>query len=200
MNADQTLRLWVTQERAVLRAVGSGAGWGPQRVEHVLGKPGLQVVREMREGVIPVPAHAHVNRYCIAQEQPGACDVLGILDADLLNPGGTVHGGWMATLLDSAMGSAVMTTLPPNWGYATASMPTEYLKPLRLGVVMVKASARISDPRTAAALVATRRPVVVASAEVVGPDGLVYATATGTYRVFRTAAAHPPLNEGEQQL
>ena len=41
-----------------------------------------------------------------------------------------MHGGYAATLLDSAMGLAVHTTLPPATGYATVDLKVTYLRPL----------------------------------------------------------------------
>lgn len=38
------------------------------------------------------------------------------------NPMGTVHGGYLATLLDSALGSAVLTLLPAEQAYTTAQL------------------------------------------------------------------------------
>ena len=44
---------------------------------------------------------------------------------------GTVHGGWIALLLDTAMGCAVHSVLPPGHAYATIEMKTVYVRPLR---------------------------------------------------------------------
>lgn len=47
------------------------------------------------------------------------------------NPMGTVHGGWIATLLDSAAACAVHTTLQPGEAYTTLELKVSYLKALR---------------------------------------------------------------------
>ncbi len=49
---------------------------------------------------------------------------------DHYNPLGTVHAGYAATLLDSVMGLAVHTTLPPATGYATVDLKVTYLRPM----------------------------------------------------------------------
>ena len=49
---------------------------------------------------------------------------------DFANPLGTVHGGICATLLDSAMGCAVHTTLPPGAGYTTLELKVNYIRPV----------------------------------------------------------------------
>ena len=60
-------------------------------------------------------------------------------DARMLNPLGSVHGGIAATLLDSCMGCAVHTTLPPGTGYTTAQLNVHYLRPMRPGMGRVRA-------------------------------------------------------------
>ncbi len=50
--------------------------------------------------------------------------------AAFLNPLGTVHGGWIATLLDAAMGCAVHSTLRPGQLYTTTSMTVNYVRAL----------------------------------------------------------------------
>jgi uncharacterized protein (TIGR00369 family) len=56
---------------------------------------------------------------------------LVVLDAapsqEFLNPLGTVHGGWISTLLDSAMGSAVHSTLKPGHRYTTIDMTISFV-------------------------------------------------------------------------
>jgi uncharacterized protein (TIGR00369 family) len=60
-------------------------------------------------------------------------------DERLLNPLGTVHGGYAATLLDSALGCAVHTTLAPGEGYTTLGLEVKYARAITLetGVVRV---------------------------------------------------------------
>ena len=79
---------------------------------------------------------------------PGAVGVAGLLDMGIesvergrvrftlrtqpafSNPRGTLHGGITATLLDSAMGCAVLSTLPPGVGYTTVDLSVTYLRPV----------------------------------------------------------------------
>jgi uncharacterized protein (TIGR00369 family) len=49
------------------------------------------------------------------------------------NPLGTVHGGVIATVLDSAAGCAVHSTLPAGWGYTSLDLTTKYLRPVTVG-------------------------------------------------------------------
>lgn len=192
MKANEVLKVWMGQENVTMARVKAGRGWGPQEPADVAGKSGLRVLREMREGCIPVPRSALENCYCLVQEDPGAATIQGAPDARHLNPMGTVHGGWMSTLLDSAMGSAVMSTLPPDWGYATAGLSVDFRRGLRPGVQRVRAYGRLGSSERAAATAlrqpgSPRRILVAAAADLVGPDGAVYASAAATFHVFRTA-------------
>ncbi len=64
------------------------------------------------------------------------------------NPLGSVHGGWYATLLDSALGCAVHTMLPAGQGYTTAE----------LGINIVRAASPKSGPLRAIGQVHPLRP------------------------------------------
>jgi len=56
------------------------------------------------------------------------------------NPLGTVHGGVLATLLDSATGCAVHSVLPAGFGYTSMDLTTKYLRPVTADTGMVIAT------------------------------------------------------------
>ncbi|HZY69615.1 MAG TPA: PaaI family thioesterase [Thermoplasmata archaeon] len=64
----------------------------------------------------------------------GKCTVRGLVEARHLNINGVVHGGVYATILDTAMGGAVVTTLGPDEVTATTSLYVEFFRPAREGV------------------------------------------------------------------
>ena len=68
-----------------------------------------------------------------------------------LNPMGTVHGGWIATILDSAMACAVHSTLSAGQIYTTTAMTINYVRPLFAdsGAVRCEATAIYSGARMA---------------------------------------------------
>ena len=92
-----------------------------------------------------------------------------------LNPMGTVHGGWFATLLDSALGCAVHTCMQPGRGYTTAELGINMVKALTPKVQRVRAEGRV---------IHSGRQLATAEARLVGPDGTLYAHATTTCLVF----------------
>lgn len=90
------------------------------------------------------------------------------------NPLGTVHGGWIATLLDSACGCVVHSMLKPGQTYTTLELKTVFHKALTAGTP-VRAEGRI---------VQIGRRAGFSEAELRGLDGKLYATATSTCLVM----------------
>jgi uncharacterized protein (TIGR00369 family) len=88
---------------------------------------------------------------------------------------GTVHGGWYATLLDSAMGCAVHTLMPPGRAYTTAEMSVKLVRAIKPTVVRVRAEGQVLH---------CGRQLATAQAQLVGPDGTLYAHASTTCLVF----------------
>ena len=87
------------------------------------------------------------------------------------NPMGTVHGGIAATLLDSALGCAVQTTLDEGVGYTTISLEVKYLRPIRLDAGELRAEATV---------IHAGRRQATAEARLTDRAGRVLATATTT--------------------
>ena len=91
------------------------------------------------------------------------------------NPLGSVHGGWYATLLDSALGCAVQSTLPVGYSYTT----------VELGMNIVRAASSATGPlRATASVVHSGRQLATAEARIVGADDRLYAHGTTTCLVF----------------
>jgi uncharacterized protein (TIGR00369 family) len=91
---------------------------------------------------------------------------------------GGLHGGWYATLLDSCLGCAVHTTLPPGRAYTTLEVKFNLVRALAAtgaDVPLVRAEGRV---------VHGGRQTATAEGRLVGPDGRLYAHATSTCLVF----------------
>src|SRR4029450_4147608 len=59
------------------------------------------------------------------------------------NPIGVVHGGYAATLLDSALGCAVHTTLPAGVAYTSQTLEVKYLRPITRHPGVVRCEAEV---------------------------------------------------------
>lgn len=91
------------------------------------------------------------------------------------NPLGTVHGGWIATLLDSAVGCAIHTTLPAGKAYTTLELKLNFVRPLTQAVSLIRAEGRV---------IHAGRQVATAEGKLIGADGKLYAHATTTCLIF----------------
>ncbi|MEU3421567.1 PaaI family thioesterase [Streptomyces murinus] len=98
---------------------------------------------------------------------------------DFANPLGTVHGGIAATLLDSAMGCAVHTTLPAGVGYTTLELKVNYIRAARTDGQTLKAEGTV---------IHAGRRTATAEGKVLDDQGKLIAHATTTCIVLGTAA------------
>lgn len=80
---------------------------------------GLDLLSRIADGSLPSPSIGVTVGFRLAEVEEGRAVFVGGWAEHLLNPAGTLHGGWYGTLLDSAMGCAVHSTLPAGSGYTT---------------------------------------------------------------------------------
>lgn len=100
---------------------------------------GLEIMRRVASGQLPPPGIATLLGMDVEDVDDGFASFVLEPDARMLNPIGSVHGGIAATLLDSCMGCAVHTTLPPGAGYTTAQLNVHYLRAMQPGMGQVRA-------------------------------------------------------------
>ena len=86
-----------------------------------------------------------------------------------------IHGGYLATLLDTALGCAVQTKLAQNIGYGTIELKINYVRKL------VAETGRLVCVGT---VLHAGRTMFTAEAKVAGPDGKLYAHGSGTFLVY----------------
>ncbi|WP_162570535.1 PaaI family thioesterase [Variovorax sp. SRS16] len=157
----------------------AGPGPGVARPEQIAGKTGLEMMEAMLRGDIPYAAIAKTLDFTLMSVAPGRAVFQGAPLAQHLNPLGTIHGGWFATLLDSALGCAVHTMMPPGRGYTTAELGVNLVKALTPKVPRVRAEGKV---------IHCGRQLATAEARLVGADGTLYAHATTTCLVFEMAS------------
>ncbi|MFD8672687.1 PaaI family thioesterase [Streptomyces seoulensis] len=140
------------------------------------GRSGLEVLRMFVEGRFPQAPICGTLGFRLVAAEHGRAVFVGEPAEHLLNPMGTVHGGFLATLLDSALGSAVMSTLPAGRAYTT----------IQLGVNMVRpVFPDTPSLRCEGTVIHAGRTTATAEARVIGSeDGKLYAHATTTCAVF----------------
>lgn len=134
---------------------------------------GIQQLQRMLDGYMPVPI-AQTLGYRATEVTSGRVVFEGTPTLAAYNPIGTVHGGWMATLLDSACACAVHSMLKPGQAYTTLEIKTVFHRALKAGIP-VRAEGRI---------VQMGRRAGFSEADLRGEDGTLYATATSTCLVM----------------
>ena len=169
------IETWLAQEQEVLARMEAGPGPGVARPEQIIGLTGLQMMQAMLRGEIPYAAIAKTLDFAIIEVSEGRAVFQGTPGPAHLNPMGTIHGGWYATLLDSALGCAVHTMMPPGRAYTTAELGVNLVRAIGPKVTRVRAEGKV---------IHCGRQLATAEARIVGPDGTLYAHATTTSLVF----------------
>jgi uncharacterized protein (TIGR00369 family) len=91
---------------------------------------GLDYMRALVAGELPRPPIAVVMNMGPIELEEGRVVFAGEPGEEHYNPIGMVHGGYAATILDSALGCAVHTTLPAGAGYTSLGLEVKYLRPI----------------------------------------------------------------------
>ena len=116
-------------------------------------RTGLELMRGIMTGELPAPPIAQLLGFGIDRVDEGnVVFTMDPLEAHQ-NPLGTVHGGIISTLLDSAMGCAVHTTLPPGGMYTTLELKVNFLRPSFAGGARLLAEGTVLHRGSTAVLV-----------------------------------------------
>lgn len=181
--ASPTAEDWSREAEAVLARLRSARGAGVARRDEVAALDGLALMQAMLRGELPYPHIADTMDFLMVDVDRGRAVFQGRPQRRHLNPMGTVHGGWYATLLDSAVGCAVHTTMPVGRAYTTAE----------LSVNLVRGAVVDGEPlRAIGQVIHSGRQLATAEGRIVDAAGRVYAHATTTCLVFPM----PPAAEG----
>jgi uncharacterized protein (TIGR00369 family) len=167
---------WTAQQQASRqRSIAGGGKPGLARMEQLMGKSGREILEAMMFGELPYPPMNETMNMTLLEVDNGRALFQGIPLPQHYNPLGTVHGGWFATLLDSALGCAVQTTLPAGRSYTTAELSINIVRP---------ASHKTGPLRAVATLIHGGRQIATAEARIEDEKGKLYAHATTTCFVF----------------
>lgn len=144
--------------------------------EDAAAQSGLKQVRAMLSAGIQPPMNEKLG-IALIEADYGHAVFEATPDSTVYNPMGTVHGGFVATILDSACGIAVHTATEPGYGYTTLDLKVSYLRPLTNRSGIVQATGR---------LLSIGKRAAFAEATLHDGDGKLCATATSTLLVFET--------------
>lgn len=140
---------------------------------------GLDFLRALLAGEFPAPPIAGTLGFTMVHVEPGVAVFEGETGEHQYNPLGSIHGGYFATLLDSALGCAVMSRLPAGRGYTTTQLNVHMVRP---------AFAHTGTLRCEATALHVGRTVATAEARLTSvSDGKLYAHGTTTCAIFPTS-------------
>ncbi len=101
---------------------------------------GLEFLQGMMAKGVRAPM-AETLGFTLVEVGDGFAVFEGRVKEDFYNPQGIGHGGYAASLLDSALGCAVQTKLPKNTPYGTVELKINYIRPVLVECGLVRATA-----------------------------------------------------------
>jgi uncharacterized protein (TIGR00369 family) len=104
---------------------------------------GLDYLRGIIDGRFPAPPISRVLGFALVEVEEGRAVFAVQPEERHYNPIGLVHGGLLATLLDSAMGCAVHSTLASAGAYTTLEIKVNFTRPVRMDTGLLRAEAKI---------------------------------------------------------
>ena len=138
---------------------------------------GLEYLQALQSGQLPAPPISVLMGFWLVEVSEGRA-VFGAEPAEYhYNPIGTVHGGLAATLIESALGCAVHSTLPAGVAYTTLELKVNYLRPMtsKTGTVYCEGKVIYVGGR-----------VATAEARLTDADGKLYEHGTTTCIILRS--------------
>lgn len=135
---------------------------------------GIEYLERVKKSGAVAPMH-ELFGIEVGDLSDGRCEITARPGTAFYNHQGRVHGGFLATVLDSALGVAVQTKLAGGTGYGTIELKVNYVRKLDASVGIVVCRAEV---------VHAGRSMLTAEAKVAGPDGKLYAHGSGTFLVY----------------
>jgi uncharacterized protein (TIGR00369 family) len=142
-------------------------------------RSGLEILRAVGAGELPRPPIMATLDFSGEEFDEGRVVFTMAVGEHHYNPLGTVHGGVIATLLDTATGCAVHTVLPSGYGYTTLDLSTKFLRPVTLASGTV---------RCEGVVISRGRTTALAEARLTDAAGRLMAHATSTCLIFEMPA------------
>jgi len=136
---------------------------------------GLEFLQKMIRGELPVPPIAQTLDFYLIEIEPGRAVFQGRPGRAHYNPIATVHGGYHATLLDSAMACAVQTLCEAGRAYTTLEFKIHCVRALTEATGPVRAEGKV---------VASGRRTASAEGRLVDGEGRLYSHGTTTCMLF----------------
>jgi len=137
---------------------------------------GLEYMRKIMAGELPSGPMVRLLNMRIAEVEPGRVVVTAMPAEEFENGLRIAHGGFAATLLDTALGCAVNSVMPAGKVFTTLEMKINYTRAItrQTGMLTCAATTIHAGSRTA-----------TSEGRIVDDAGNIYAHGTGTFILFR---------------
>ncbi|MEU3114840.1 PaaI family thioesterase [Micromonospora chalcea] len=142
---------------------------------HLGRRSGLELMRAMIAGELAAPPIMHLVDMSRMEAEEGRVAVELLPQEFHYNPLGTVHGGVLSTLLDTAAACAVHTTLPPGVGYTSLDLNVKFLRPVTVDTGLLRCEGTVLQ---------RGRRTALAEARLTDPADRLVAHATSTCLIF----------------
>jgi len=133
------------------------------------------MLERMRDGTLPPPPFAALLGLRIAEVAEGRVTFTAEPTEAAYNPLGLVHGGWIATILDSAIGTSLTTLMPPGKAVVSLDLQVRYFKPLTAASGLVRCEGSVIN---------LGRTYGTGEARLIDASGRIHAHATSTCAVI----------------
>jgi uncharacterized protein (TIGR00369 family) len=173
------LDAWLQIEATTKARRAEGANQPPLAPQELLALDGLGQMQAMLMGRFQPPSISHTLDFFLVEVEAGRALFQGTPGAAHLNPMGGVHGGWYATLLDSALGCAVHTAMPLGKAYTTLELKVNIVRALA-----PQTATTLQRVRAEGRIIHVGNQTATAEARLVGSDGKLYAHGSTTCLVF----------------
>jgi uncharacterized protein (TIGR00369 family) len=140
---------------------------------------GLGFLKAIIDGTLPQPPIAELIGFHLAEAENGRAVFEGLPEFRHYNPIGSVHGGIAATLLDSALGCAIFSTLHKGDTWTTLELKLNFVRPMTKDTGPVRAEGRV---------IHRGRTVATSEGDLKDRAGKLYAHATTTCMIFPAGA------------
>ncbi|WP_221390540.1 PaaI family thioesterase [Dyadobacter sp. NIV53] len=136
---------------------------------------GLDYFQAINDGKLPLPPLMHALDFYVESIEKGKAVFKFEPNEFHYNPIGTVHGGVISAILDSAMGCSLHSLLPAGTGYTTLELKVNFLKAITIKSGELKAVGKVIHSGSRTALI---------EAQLTDQNGAIYAHSTSTCMIF----------------
>jgi len=172
MSSSEQAAVWDAQLREVHACL---ADVGVSPLKDLRARSGVEFFEAIGRGELPTPPISQTLDIWPVEWEPGRMVFQGIPGKAHYNPIGSVHGGWTAAMLDSAVGCAIHSKLPAGKGYTTIELKVNYIRAVTVEAGPLRAEGKV---------IHVGGQIATAEGRLFDANGKLYAHATTTCLIF----------------